>query len=271
MRVTIYQPRYLPQLHYFNRMFAADTFVLLESAQYTKTLVHLVDNKKERHKSFQSNTVIKFPTGTYCLTVPIKHQGLLPINKTLIDYSSGWHKKHVTTIATVYRKAPFFKSIYPSLQQILSVRYNTLAELNTATITWGVAMLLELPTAKFPIPIEEINILLKKVPTRLKKIIRDIDTHIIRPDGLQKGTEWTTAICNTLEADEYMHGETAQTNYMNTDYYNKHGIKLIAQRWHCDPYTQQFVEKAGFVANLSLIDLLCNVDLQTARNILAIE
>ena len=46
MRVTIYQPQYFPRLHYFNRILNADTFVVLDSAQYTKSLVHFDTEQK---------------------------------------------------------------------------------------------------------------------------------------------------------------------------------------------------------------------------------
>lgn len=272
MRATIYQPRYLPQLHYFNRIFSADIFVILESAQYTKALVHLVNNKRERHKSYQSDTVIKAPGGAYFLTIPIRHNGLQALNQAVPDYNAKWHKKHVNTIKTLYKKSPFFASIFPQLEQVLLCRYDSLAELNRATILWGIAMLLDFPLKNFPLSLNFINDCLKKTSSiRLKNIITDTETGVKRPEGVQKGTEWTTAICKTIGADEYIHGKTARDSYMDLAYYKKNGIHLIAQNWKCLPYRQQFADRTEFIPNLSLIDLLFNVEREEACTILGIK
>lgn len=270
MRVTIYQPRYFPQLHYYNRMFDADIFVILESAQYTKTLVHSVDDKKERHKSFQSDAVIKYPSGQYFLTIPVKHNGLQPIKQSELDYSSNWPHKHLATIRTFYGKSSNFNQIYPSLEQLLKHKYQTLAELNIASILWGIQHLLELPYDDTMTPEKMNTVLMNTQYIRLKKIVTDTEIGVQRPEGIQKGTEWTTMICERVGATEYFHGETAKNAYMDDSYYAKRNIKLVTQNWQCQEYTQQFAD-IQFLPNLSIIDLLCNVSPQKAREIIGLK
>ncbi len=260
MRVSIYQPRYFPQLHYFNRALESDVFVILDSAQYTKALVHSINGSKERHKSFQSDTVIKFPEGSHFLTVSIKHNGLLPINQTQLDYSQDWARKHAATISSAYRKSFSYNSIFPQIEKLLKSQYETLGELNIKTFLWGLACILGLDLTPDELTVETINKHLETSNFRLKKIVLGSELGVERPDGFQKGTEWTVEICKKLGATEYLHGETAQNGYMDEDYYKNNGISLVTQNWKCEEYDQQFNDKTGFIPNLSIIDLLLNVN-----------
>ena len=268
MRVSIYQPRYFPQLHYFNRALESDVFVILDCAQYTKALVHSVNGGKERHKSFQSDTVIKFPEGSHFLTVSIKHNGLLPISKTQLDYSQDWARKHAATISTAYRKSPLYNSVFPQIDGLLKSEYQTLGELNVKTFLWGIAYVLGLNLDPSELNVETINKHLENSSFRLKKIVLGSELGVKRPEGTQKGTEWTVEICKKLGATEYVHGETAQNGYMDENYYKENNISLITQNWTCAEYDQQFNEKAGFISNLSIIDLLMNVNREKALEII---
>lgn len=271
MRVTIYQPRYFPQLHYFNRIFSSDAFVILESTQYTKSLVHNEGEKKIRHKSFQSDTPINSPESQYLLTVPLRHNGLQAINKMEIDYMNKWNKKHILTINNFYRKAPNFDRVSKDIESLLTKEYSSLAELNNKTILWGVARLLGNKSPIDELTMDNVNLCLKESSiSRLKNIYSDTELGAVRPEGSQRGTEWTTAICKELHADEYMHGETAKNSYMEEEYYEKNGIKLTPQKWMCKEYKQLFLDKHSFLPNLSIIDLLFNVDTKTAQSIIGL-
>lgn len=270
MRIAIYQPRYFPQLHYFNRMFSSDVFVLLESAQFTKSLVHITAGVKERQPSYQSTTPIKSSQGVFLLGIPIKHSGYASITKTEISYDEPWAAKHLVQLKLAYQKSPFFSKLFPQIQELLSAHYENLAVLNKKTIFWGIASLLEYELPVLTMTETQLQSCFKKMKTRLKQIISDPILNIPRPEGLQKGTEWTTEICKKLQATEYLHGETAQVGYMDLEYYTKHGITPVVQKWQGKKYSQQFV-KQGFLPNLSILDLLFNVSPSEARSILNVS
>lgn len=270
MRIAIYQPRYFPQLHYFNRAINSDVFVILDCAQYTKALVHNVNGKKERHKSYQSDTVLKLPDGEHFLTIPVKHDGLLPINETLLDYSSDWARRHIATIASAYGKSPNFSKVFPQIEKLLKKNYQTLGELNVNSFLWALSCLMGLSIDEENLSVETINSHLKNSPFRLKKIVLGSDLGVPRPEGVQKGTEWTVAICKKLGATEYVHGQTAQNGYMDRDYYQKNNIGLVTQEWKCKDYEQQFNDRVPFIPNLSIIDLLLNVSEKEAVKIIKI-
>ncbi len=270
MRIAIYQPRYFPQLHYFNRMFSSDIFVILESAQYTKSLVQSTDKGKERKTSYQAATPIKSPQGLILLGIPIRHFGYQSINQAQISYVEPWPNKHLVQIKLAYQKSPYFSKFFPQIQKLLSVQYDNLASLNKKTIFWGIASLLECDLPVAEITEDQIQTCLKEMNIRLQQVISDPNIDVPRPEGRQKGTEWTTEICKKLQATEYLHGETAQTAYMESDYYKKNGITPVLQKWLCREYPQQY-DRHGFLENLSVLDLLFNVSPKEARSILQIS
>ncbi len=271
MRITIYQPRYFPQLHYFNRILSSDVFVILDGAQYTKSLVHHEDSgKSRRHTSYQSDTPIKLSQGMYLLTIPVRHDGLLPLRATTIDYMHKWVPKHLATIKTAYGRSPYFSPLFSSLRALLTQKEEILGTFTTKTIIWGLSHVLELNLSAQELTLEHLNAKLQKTKSRLKNVISDSDTGVSRPEGLQKGTEWTVAICRMLGATEYYHGGTARAGYMELDQYKKFGITPLVQEWKCQSYTQQF-QTIPFIPNLSIIDLIMNVSPKKAREILGVN
>lgn len=266
MRVTIYQPRYFPQLHYFNRIFSSDIFVILDTAQYTKSLTY-PGEKKTRIRSYQSDTPIKTAAGIHLLTVPLRNNGLLPIAETEIAYAEPWNLRHLATIRSAYNRAPYYKTLSSRLEMLLRKKYRTLGQLNIATIIWAIDSLLNL---RLPdLTLENLNISLQKQrQVRLRQVLTVGQTGVSRPNGYRKGTEWTAAICTNLSATEYLHGGTGREAYMDLQYYNNLGVRPIEQNWTCSTYLQQFTENHGFTPNLSVLDLLFNVDHEAAQKIL---
>lgn len=269
MRVTIYQPQYFPRLHYFNRILNSDVFVILDTAQYVKNIVQEEKGSAVRVKSYQSDTPIKLATGSYCLTIPLlSRQSYQSIKSTEISYKELWTKKHLFTLKNSYAKAEAFRRLYPDIVLLLNQAYSSLAQLNSTTILWGIAALFNFSTRPDKITLEEINKKLQKVPVRLKKVIPVSTLNVKRPEGTQKGTEWTAKICQKLQATEYYHGGVAQAAYMESKYYKKLGITTTVQNWKCGTYKQQFIDKVGFIPNLSILDLLFNEEPYKAQQII---
>ncbi len=55
---------------------------------------------------------------------------------------------------------------------------------------------------------------------------------------------------------------------MDEEYYKNNNINLVTQNWNCKEYDQQFSDRVGFSPNLSIIDLLLNVDREKALEII---
>jgi hypothetical protein len=87
-----------------------------------------------------------------------------------------------------------------------------------------------------------------------------IKTKIVKASDLKVEGEDSVRlvnICKKLEADTYLSGAYALEVYLDEKVFNDAGIKVILQDWHCPQYEQQFME-AGFIPDLSIIDLLFN-------------
>jgi len=258
MRVCIYQPQYFPRLHYFNRALNSDVFVIMDTAQYTKSLVHREgdETRGKRHKSYQSDTAIKTSAGVFELTVPIIHGGLKPINKTKIDYTKNWTAKHYHTIVSAYGTKGDNNKLLEDIRMILNKKHDSLSDLNVETFLWALCVLLG-TCYKDGESLERTGRALKKSGNiRLGKIVKLSELGIARPEGRQKGTEWTLKICEKFAATEYYCGGTAQLGYMDENLYADRGIKVILQNWKCPEYKQKFLETQGHVKNLSILDLL---------------
>lgn len=105
MYLVCQQPHYLPWLGYFELFRRADTFVFLDTVQWTK------QGRQHRTKIFGSSP--------QWLTIPVQSKGHrnLSIREMKVDVQQDWAKKHWKTIEQNYRKAPFFSSqVEPTLR-----------------------------------------------------------------------------------------------------------------------------------------------------------
>ena len=272
VRLSGYQPQYFPRLHYFARILDADIFKISDYVQFVRTHTYLRDDgSKERGPSYQVHTPIKQANGLYLLTVPTEHHGLLPINRTVIEYSSKWPHKHLKTIEFAYRKTKHGAKIITQLSQLLATRYLSVAQLNITTILWALAWILGEPDLPLhTLTVDRINELLvsKSHPFRLKRIVVVSQTDILPHGDSEDSTDWIIDSCRRLGADEYYHGGTAATAYLDFQRLTQAGIRHVQQDWTCQRY-QQLFPKAGFISNLSIIDLLMNEDLERVREVLS--
>ena len=88
MKVAIHQPEHFPYMGFFQKMEAADCFVILDNVKF----------QGKRH--WQNRNLIKLKNGEdFWLTVPIaKNMYDLKINKVILAPDYGWKKKLLKTI-----------------------------------------------------------------------------------------------------------------------------------------------------------------------------
>ena len=123
MRVAIMQPTYLPWIGYFALMDLVDTFIILDSVQFSK-------------RSWQQRNQIKTAGGTKWLTVPVlskgKREQLISVVK--IDQSRNFSQNHIRTLEVNYRKAPYFKAYSESIFKLLKKHHESLSSLSVDLI-----------------------------------------------------------------------------------------------------------------------------------------
>ncbi|MDD4611357.1 MAG: WbqC family protein, partial [Patescibacteria group bacterium] len=77
MKISIFQPTYLPWIGFFKAIDWADKFVFL-------------DDVKFKNRSWQCRNRIKSANGELMLTVPVMKKSEQKINEVKIDYSQDW-------------------------------------------------------------------------------------------------------------------------------------------------------------------------------------
>ncbi|MBI2984087.1 MAG: WbqC family protein [Candidatus Kerfeldbacteria bacterium] len=262
VRLCGYQPQYFPRLHYFARILDAEIFKVSDAVQYVRRHVYATaEGRGKTDVSYQSHTVIKSAHGPQRLGLPILHDGKVPIFQTKLDYHWPWVHDHSQAILLSYSKARFGPRIVSQASDLLQVSYQSLADLSLATILWALSRILdmtELPRGS--IALDHLNRRLAEPhPFRLKRIIIASQAPLPPPQDFPDATEWIIAFCRQYGADEYYYGGTAAAAYLDLDRLIKAGITPVIQDWKCQEYSQRYPQ-AGFIPNLSIIDLLANED-----------
>ncbi len=260
------QPQYFPRLHYFARILNADVFVIRDEAQYVRK--HKYPNG-EVDKSYQAHSPVKQSFGRFLLTVPVHHQGFLPLVSTKLEDSADWVEDHLKTFKISYAKAPQFQEIFPEVEILLRNKHESLADLNIATTLWGVLKILGVKKVdKDILFIDKVTEFLQKDKSvRLKEIKRSSESISLKNPEL-KTNEKIVALCKEYGANEDYCGGTGVNAYVDHSLFEKNGISIKVQDWRCKEYPQLFNKQLGFIANLSILDLLFNVPVKEARSIL---
>lgn len=114
MKVTIHQPEHFPYLGFFQKMQAADLFVILDDVQYTKNNYH------NRNKFINSNGVDEW------FTVEVESKAnTKPINQVAVKPNSKWRRIILNKLQTTFKKD--FSEIYSS---------DRLVDINLASIDY---------------------------------------------------------------------------------------------------------------------------------------
>ncbi len=215
MILTAHQPVYLPWLGLFHKIALAETFVFFNQVQYVP-------------KDFIQRNKIKMPNGPVWLTVPVLDKGYREkrISQMEINNSVQWRRKHWGSIATSYRKAPYFDTYAPFLEDVYRKEWKYLADLNEHLLKW----LLETLGLK----------------TRFLKA-SDFEFRGAKSDLVLD-------MCKQLGADVYVFGALGR-DYARVEDFESAGIKAVFQNYKHPTYPQLY---GDFVPNLSVIDLLFN-------------
>jgi hypothetical protein len=90
-------------------------------------------NEHFQKQSYRSRMHIAGPNGIQRLSVPVERKSK-EIKSIRISYSENWIKDHIKAIESAYANAPYFEVLYPDVKTLLNQRFETLWELNAASI-----------------------------------------------------------------------------------------------------------------------------------------
>ncbi len=221
--VVIHQPDFIPYLGFFHRLLDANLFIILDDVQFLR-------------RGWHHRDIIKTKDGGKWITLGIKKTPQdTKINEIYLN-DQEWKKQHLSIIEQNYKKASYFKEIFPFIENLYKQDYKKMIDMNLASIR----ILLEL----FDINIDIHFSSSYKIDTKSNQLLSDL---------LKK-----------VDATHYLSGIGAK-DYFNPIPFEKANIKVLWQDFKHPTYPQLHGE---FIPYLSSIDLLFNCGIEKSREIL---
>ncbi len=122
MRVAIHQPQYWPWPPYVHKVMSADTFVYLDTVQFSKN-------------GFQNRNQLKSERGPVWLTAPVRHHFGQAILETKVTDPSVL-RSHFRTLEANYASTPGFQRWKSELQLLLETQEDELCSIVIAVTEW---------------------------------------------------------------------------------------------------------------------------------------
>lgn len=123
MRVSSFQPTFMPYAGYFALIDHVDKLVVLDDVAFN-------------NRSWQQRVFIRGSKNPNYLTIPIKIKGNhgSKIKDVIINSDSNYIHKHLETIRHTYSKYPFFKKYFFKIEDIYKKNFMKLIDLNLSFI-----------------------------------------------------------------------------------------------------------------------------------------
>jgi hypothetical protein len=219
--LVAHQVECMPWLGNISKATMGDVYFLFDNAQYVK-----------KHWQNKNRIRVKSPEGFQWLTIPVvevnKH--FLPTNEVRM-LNDLWKGKHLKAIELSYKKAPYFKEIFPEIIDIYASEDELLVEFLLKFIRYAFRKF------QITIPVYRTSELISK------------GIFI----GGQK-SDLVTSMCRAAGADTFVFGCDGRT-YIEKEVFYKNNISFIFQDFHHPVYEQIHGE---FIPYMSFIDLLFN-------------
>jgi len=209
--LAAHQPNYLPWLGFFDKIARSDIFILTESDIFSPRGFVQRNKVMVNGKPHWLTAPVGKPTNTYIRDLPIRDD-------------LGWRSRHLKTILTAYKSAPY----YSTLKDLIEVSYES--------SRWSTFA-----------PFAESLIL---------DICEYLDVkpriYVVDSDNLEDcGRDAIVTFCKKYGADTYLSGAGGK-EYMGKVPLAEHGIRLEYQ---------DYTDPTG--KNLSIIDSIANLGPET--------
>ena len=223
MKIAIMQPYFFPYIGYFQLINAVDSFILYDDVNYIK-------------QGWINRNRILINEKDFFLTLHLSSAGsFVPINQIEIRNNQN---KLLKTIEQSYKKAPFYKMVFPLIESILMYNEKNLAKYLENSIL-------------------RINAFL------------NINTQLLNSSDLDKisalkGQDKIISMCERLNAKIYINAIGGQHLY-SKESFNQRNIQLLFLKTNPITYKQFSFD---FIPSLSIIDVLMFNSVQEVQNML---
>jgi hypothetical protein len=221
---VIMQPHYLPWLGYFELLYKSDIFVFYDHVQFEK------QSWQQRNRILDSKGQISM------LTLPVVYGNGLDrkINEVQIDLKQKPIQKHLNALKMNYGKAPFFKVLFPEIENLYMEANQSLIALETSIIKWAAS---NWGMHKEIIFASDLNVVGNKVEALID-------------------------VCKKVNIDVYYSPAGSKEYIDENNLFLKNDIELIFQSYVHPKYTQ--FQSQEFVSHLSFIDFIMNHGFDTS-------
>lgn len=114
--IVISQPMYFPWVGMFEQLKLADDYVDYTDVAFSKG-------------SFTNRVQVKTHTGIVWLTLPLKDLRLgQPVSEVMLDERQNWRRRHRSTLAQAYAKAPFVSETLALVDEVFESTSGRLAD-----------------------------------------------------------------------------------------------------------------------------------------------
>lgn len=226
MKLGIMQPYFVPYIGYWQLMNLVDQYVIYDDVNYIKG------------GWINRNRILVNGNPKYFNIPMLGATPNLLINQIKVDHNRAIIKKNLRSIEGAYKKAPYYESVYPMIEDILWCEENNIAKYIEHS---------------FRIICEYLGIQTKLL------VSSDLDK-----DSKLKGQDKVLAICHLLNATEYYNAIGGQDLY-SFETFRAHGFELYFVKTQDIEY-EQF--GGNFQANLSIIDVMMFNDREKIKDYL---
>jgi len=223
--VAIHQPNLFPWLGYFNKIFRSDSFIILDQVQFPK-----------KGGSWVNRVRLLINGNGSWITAPVdrNYHGYKMIRE--ITFSSPeWAERTIKTIEANYSRSPFFKEIFPVMQDLILYPTNSLTDYNLNFIT------------------------------SLLGLLNVSHGELILGSALKAqghATDLLISLVQEVGGNCYLCGGGA-AGYQEDDMFLNAGLELRYQTFNHPIYPQR--NSSSFVPGLSIIDVLMNIGIDQMR------
>ena len=227
MQLAIMQPYIFPYLGYFQLINAVDKFIFYDDVNFIK-----------RGWVNRNNILINGKASLFSipLTKPSQNN---KINETRIIADQKWKHKFLTKVAIAYKKAPYFETVFPLVEESIESNFSLISDLAIHSIQTtagylGINTVFQLSSKRYP-------------------------------DQNLKGQHRILDICMKENAKAYINPIGGKDIYSSA-LFSKNDIDLFFIQSESIHY-KQF--QNSFISNLSIIDVLMFNDVKETRNLLS--
>jgi hypothetical protein len=213
MKAAVMQPYFFPYIGYFQLINAVDIFVVYDDVNFIK-------------KGWINRNSILVNEKPFLFTMELKEASQNKRINEILTADSNWRKNLVRTIGLSYKKAPYFDTAFPIVEEIILNEENNLAEFLTASI--------------------------KKICSFIGIRTNIMVSSEIEKDNQLKGADKIRAICKTIGASDYINAIGGMELYDRNDF-SEDGIRLQFLQTKPIKYAQF---KNEFTPWLSIIDVM---------------